>query len=346
MNTGQQYVLAFDIGGTNIRAGIIDVEGRLIGEQMRFPVPFLAARQADPDAVIAAMAAPIAYARQQIGEPLAIGLSLCGNINIERGEAVLVPNLGWRRVPFAAMVTTHYDLPVYAATDVRQAALAEALWGCARDRRHFAWATIGTGYGGYLFLDGRLYRGTHGFAGNFGHITWDERTGETCGCGRKGCFETFVSGPAIARAGEQAARHGTSEALTAQYHNGPITTAMVFAAAEAGDTGAVRILDETIRLICINLGGIVNLLDLELIVLGGGVVHAAPWFVERIRERIPAHLMTIEAQQNLELAVETLPNSALWGAAAHALAMLKQVDAGLLESDLRHSPRPDDKITL
>ena len=142
-----------------------------------------------------------------------IGLSVCGNIERETGLAVLVPNLHWYGLPFGRMVGERFGLPVYAATDVRLAAQAEALWGAGRGIRNFAWVTIGTGCGAYLFLDGRIYGGAHGFAGNFGHYTIDEANGYPCGCGRRGCLETYVAGPAIARAGQAAADEGRSFVL-------------------------------------------------------------------------------------------------------------------------------------
>ena len=95
---------------------------------------------------------------------------------------------------------------------------------------------------------------------------------------------------------------------------------MVFRAIELGDKSATAIVDEAIRLICINLGGMVNLLDLSLIVMGGGVTEAAPWFVERISSDIRAYLMTAEAQRDLRVLRESMPNAALWGAAAHVFA--------------------------
>ena len=232
---------------------------------------------------------------------LMIGVSLCGNVDLVSGDAILVPNLHWRNLPFGRLLSKRFRLPVCVATDVRQAVLAVATWGAGVGVRDFAWATVGTGYGGYLFLNGRLYGGAHGFAGNFGHITLDEVNGYPCGCGRRGCFETFVAGPAIARAGQAAHEAGKSVVLSSLARGGEVTTRMVFPAIERGDEIVRAIVDDAIRLICINLGGMVNLLDLNLIVMGGGVTEAAPWFVERINDEIRAYLMTAEAQRDLRV---------------------------------------------
>ena len=327
-------VLAVDIGGTSLRLGLINAQGRLIGEIARYDVPFGADGSGDLDGILSIMAAHVERARGAVAGELRVGISLCGNVDLESGDAILVPNLGWRNLPFAALVSRRLQLPVCVATDVRQAALAEAVWGVGADERDFAWATVGTGYGGYLFLNGRLYGGAHGFAGNFGHTTYDEINGHPCGCGRRGCFETFVAGPAIARAGQAAHDAGRSLILSTLASEGRVSTRAVFQAIELGDAVAAQIVDDAIRLICINLGGVVNLLDIRLIVMGGGVTKAAPWLVERINERIRLYLMTVEAQRELRVVRESTSNAALWGAAAHVFAVEGSLCGDVLEAGL------------
>ena len=247
-----------------------------------------------------------------------------------------MPNLGWRNLPFGRLVSERFRLLVCVATDVRQAVLAEAIWGAGIGVENFAWATVGAGYGGYLFLSGRLYGGARGFAGNFVHITHDEINGYPCGCGRHGCFETYVAGPAIARAGQAAHEAGKSVILSSLANGGVISTRRVFHAIAPGDSVASQIVDDAIRLICINLGGLVNLLDVSLIVMGGGVTEAAPWFVERVDAGIRAYLMTAEGKRDLRVRRQSTPNAALWGAAAHVFAAEGLLEADLLETGLKH----------
>ena len=281
----------------------------------KFPVPFDADRRAIPEALIESIAPAIDKARALPGHFRGIGVSCCGNLEEDTGMAVLIPNLGWRYVPLGDMIHKRFGVDVFAATDVRMALLAEVVWGAAKGIRNVAWATVGTGYGGYLFLDGKLHRGTHGFAGNFGHMTLDEVNGYPCGCGRKGCFETFVAGPAIARAGQRAVDNAESPYLQGIANTRPIATADVFDAEAAGDTAASAIIEQVIRLIAINLGGLVNILDLDMIVVGGGVANASPDFVGRISQCIRSHLMTEEAIRDLQVVKESFENSALVGAA-------------------------------
>lgn len=306
------YALAVDIGGTKLAAAVIDSSGCVYGDVATFFVPFGADGVADPEALLEI----IERVCRSVAVPLeGIGLSICGNVDEDSGMVPLSPNLHWRYLPFGQMVSEKTGLFVAAATDVRMAVLAEAIWGAARGVRYFAWATIGTGYGGYLFLDGKPYRGFHGYAGNFGHTTWDEKNGVMCGCGKRGCVETFVSGPGIARAGQAAVESGASPLLSALAGAEPVTSKQVFEAAARGDPAAQKILDEAIRLTSINLAGLVNSLDLEMIVVGGGVANAALDYVARINARIREFLMTEEAKRDLQVVRESFSNAALYGAA-------------------------------
>jgi glucokinase len=224
------------------------------------------------------------------------------------------------------MVADRFGLPVFAATDVRLAAQAEALWGAGRGVRDFAWVTIGTGCGAYLFLDGRIYGGAHGFAGNFGHYTVDEVNGYLCGCGRRGCLETFVAGPAIARAGQAALDAGRSPVLHQLAAGGSVTAPMVFQAEAQDDPAARAIIQGVVHRLAVSLGGLVTILDLELLILGGGVIHANPGLAGRIDRTVRSYLMTAESVRDLRVETESLPNSALYGAASEVFLC-----TGLLE---------------
>ncbi|MEW6401154.1 MAG: ROK family protein [Chloroflexota bacterium] len=311
-----EFAFAVDIGGTKIALTAVDPCGRILLKPEKLLVPFASDGSADPDQILDMLKPFLEQAQRLPGKLVGIGLSCCGNIDPETGIAALAPNLHWHNLPFGMMMQQAFALPVFAATDVRMAILAEKIWGAAQNLSNFAWATLGTGYGGYLFLDGKLYDGVHRFAGNFGHMTLNERSGYPCGCGRNGCFESFVSGPGIARAGQAVAERGESPFLQAILVERTVMTRDVFAAEYAGDPGAHAILEEVLRLIAINLGGLVNTLDLEAIILGGGVVSAFPDFIPRLDQRIRDFLMTAEAIRDLRILKESFENSSLIGAAA------------------------------
>jgi glucokinase len=316
--TNSPACLAVDIGGTKIALGMFSIAGQSLDQVTHLRVPFGADSQADRQGLIAIILSRLEKARASGFEPLALGLSICGNVDFNTGNCLLIPNLGWRDVPFGEMVVSAVGLPTFAATDVRQAALAEHVWGEARGVNHFCWCTVGTGYGGYLYLDGKPHDGVHGIAGPFGHNTLDEVNGYPCGCGRRGCVETYVTGPAIARAGQAALEAGQSPLLAELSAGSRVTTPMVFQAYRQDDPAAVDILNEVVRKISISLSGVNNLLDLELFILGGGVVQALPELVTMIDAKIRLYLMSSEARRDLKICRESFPNASLVGAAAHA----------------------------
>ena len=329
MNT--PICLAVDIGGTKIALGLYNVGGEVLGEVTNLPVPFDPQGRADPDRLVAIIRSHADLARAHGLNPSALGLSICGNVDMNNGNCLLIPNLHWRDVPFGRMTSEATGLPMFAATDTRQAALAEHVWGKARGASHFCWCTVGTGYGGYLYLDGKPFDGYHGVAGPFGHNTIDEINGYPCGCGRRGCVETYVAGPAIARAGQAALEAGDSPILAELSSQGTVTTPMVVQAYQQNDPAAIRIIDNVARMIAISLGSVNNLLDLEMFILGGGVVHALPELVALVDSKIRHYLMSEEARRDLRIMKETFPNASLSGAAAHAF-----VHTGLLSDETQH----------
>jgi glucokinase len=323
-----RLALAVDIGGTSIKFGLIDQHGQQHGDLTRHPVPFCPDGSADMDGLFAIMQPYVERASALcVTDGLLLGISMCGNIDEQTGEAVLVANLHWRNVPFGARLQERFGLPYAIATDVGLAALAELEWGVGRGLRDFGWVTIGTGYGGYLVLNGQLYKGHHGFAGNFGHTPLGLPDGILCGCGQVGCLETYVAGPAIARSGQAAADSGDSPMLRRLANGARVNAEMVFQAEQEGDPAALAIIDTMIDRVARNLAGVVNLLDLELLVFGGGVVHASPTLLPRIEDRIRTNLMTIESRRNLRVVMESFPNSALFGAAVASF-----IKAGLLDA--------------
>jgi len=168
-------------------------------------------------------------------------------------------------------------------------------------------------------LNGQLYGGAHGFAGNLGHNIYDEIHGELCGCGQHGCFESYVAGPAIAKQGQIAVDHGRSKILKSlsEATDKSVSTKMVFEAEAQGDPAAKEIIAGVIRKLGISLSSMVNLLDLEMIVLGGSVWKGSPDFLERVDKCVRGFLMTEEAKHDLEIVRESFDNSALVGAGAN-----------------------------
>lgn len=314
-----RVALAVDVGGTNVRTAVIGSGGELVDGISRAAVPFASPGVADVDALIAVIVQLLAVHIDRFGD-LPVGLGICGNVDRITGVATLVPNLGMRDLPVVALLRERLGgLPVVAATDTQLAALGESRWGAGRDHPNFAWVTIGTGYGVALVLGGRLYDGDHGYAGNIGHARFDPGADVVCGCGQVGCVETVVAGPAIARMARDAVAAGRAPELDRLAGDGPVTAAMVTSAAEAGDGAANDIVGIVVEGAAASLAATVNLLDLSLLVFGGGVVNAAPWLIDRIDAALRPRLMTEQARRALRLVPESFPDATLRGAAALAL---------------------------
>jgi len=313
------YALAVDVGGTKMDIAFIDQFGNYLEPPKRALVPFDENGVAIPTKILDILEPYVQRGKKEFENFAGIGLSLCGNIDRITGEAVLVANLYWRNVPFGKMAEERFGVKNYPATDVFMALLAEVTWGKAKGLNHVAWMTLGTGYGGYLYLDGKMYHGAHGFAGNLGHSIYDERTGELCGCGQKGCFESYVAGPAIASQGQKACAEGQSQVLKELCSGNceQVTTRMVFEAEQKGNSSAHEIIHGVIRKLGISLSSMVDLLDLEMIVLGGGVWKGSADFVERVDRCVRGFLMTEEAKRDLQIVLESFDNSALKGAGAY-----------------------------
>jgi glucokinase len=217
-----------------------------------------------------------------------IGICAPGPLNPHTGVVVNPPNLpGWRNFPLASEISKVYGLPVRVDNDGNAAALAEALWGAGRGYRNVFCATIGTGIGTGIVFDRRIYHGRTGAAAEGGHNTIDYR-GPRCGCGKLGCIEALASGPAIARRASEkiaAGRHSVITDYAPDSHH--ITSEMVGRAYLAGDALAKEVLLETSEFLAVWLGNIVDLLEPDVMIIGGGAATMLQPFFDEIRNRLP-----------------------------------------------------------
>ncbi len=259
------WVLAIDLGGTRIRAGLVDREGRV---RARRETPTQA--REGPDSVIGRM---VALARELLSEAegsvRAVGVGAPGPLDPEAGVILSAPNLpGWRGVPLRDRLEEALGLPVFLGNDANVAALAEARWGAGRGLRHLVYLTVSTGIGGGVLVDGRLLLGDRGLAGELGHLPV-EVDGPPCGCGGRGHLEAIASGTALAREAEALAASGASPYLAAR--PAPRTAADLGEAARSGDPAAQAALRRAGEALGAGLVAYLHLFSPQKIVLGGGV---------------------------------------------------------------------------
>jgi len=244
-----------------------------------------------PEAALHAVTAAIdSISAGAAGAIQCIGICAPGPLDPKAGVVLNPPNLPcWRNFPLAERIKSLYKLPVKVDNDANAAALAETRWGAARGYHYVFYATIGTGIGTGIVFDGRIYHGKTGSAGEGGHVSIDYN-GPVCGCGKKGCIEILAAGPAIgARArAKLAASSGKSTILDlANGDVAAVTSELVGKAYASGDPLAREILLETVEVLAPWVGNIIDLLDPDVIVMGGGVAAMLSPFFDEIKNRLP-----------------------------------------------------------
>jgi glucokinase len=279
-------ILGVDIGGTKVAVGIVNSEGKILA-QGRKPMVANGTAQAGLDAVIGAIDSMMSAAP----EIRSIGICAPGPLDPKSGIVLNPPNVPcWRNFSLASEISAKYKVPVKIDNDANAAALAETRWGAARGFHYVFYATIGTGIGTGIVFDGAIYHGNTGSAGEGGHVSIDYR-GPLCNCGKRGCIEVLASGPAIGGRARAKAEAEPSRASTlrdlAQGKTESITSETVARAFGAGDPMAREILTETTELLTCWLGNIVDLLDPDVIVIGGGVAAILKPFFPVISKTLP-----------------------------------------------------------
>ncbi|MGN7798030.1 ROK family protein [Leifsonia sp. 22587] len=297
-------VLAFDVGGTDTKAALVDADGRLV-RVLRIPTPH--AGEATGDAVvdaIAGLAARFAAENPDV-VPQAAGLLVPGHVDDAAGVGVFAENLGWHDFPFRDRAEQALGLPVSFSHDVRGAGEAEHRLGAAAPYRDVVVMAIGTGIAGAVFVDGRLYTGG-GMAGEMGHSRVAD--GPVCACGGIGCLEAVASAAAIARRYNAAAGEdvpGAREVLERAQH---------------GDAVAQRVWESALDALALDLSHTVALLAPEAIVIGGGLAQAGPALFEPLAAKLDG-ILTFHRRPVL-LPASIGENAGVIGAALRARDLL------------------------
>src|SRR5690242_13970175 len=286
-----EWAIGVDVGGTKVAAGFVDAQGE-IHQHTRVPMNSRGTAEEGLAAVTGAIDELLKLSSEANSAPRRIGICAPGPLDPRTGVVLNPPNVTcWRDYPLAAEIARRYGGPVKLENDAKSAGLAETLWGAGRGHRNVFYACIGTGIGAGILFGGRIYRGRTGAADEAGHMVIDYH-GPLCGCGKKGCIEALASGTAIgkrarARLTEQPARKSAMLDL-AGGNIDAVTSEIVGRAYAAGDSLAKEILLETVHLLTIWLGNIVDLLEPDVIIIGGGVAVMLNPFFENIREQLPA----------------------------------------------------------
>ncbi|QIS10883.1 ROK family protein [Nocardia arthritidis] len=278
MAGGPPLTVGIDVGGTNIRASVVDADGEVL-DTVQAPTPHSA--RALEDALDRAVRE--LCRRHPIG---AVGLAVAGFINGDRSTVRFAPHLPWKDAPVARRLTERLELPVILEHDANAAAWAEYRFGAAAGGHNVVLVAIGTGIGAALLIGGQLYRGTHGVAPELGHLQVVP-DGRACPCGKRGCWERYCSGTALAdTAIEMLATDPVRSVLAKDVFRDPgsLTGRRVAGAAQDGDPLACLVLADFARWLGLGLAFVSDIFDPDLIVIAGGVSSSAPLFLDDARE--------------------------------------------------------------
>lgn len=257
--------IGVDIGGTKVLSMRVDASGEVLARDER------AAHADDPMASLEAMAASIAA----VGTDgvAGIGIGSAGLIASAEGVVRFSPNAAWREVAIGPWIGDRFGLPWSVDNDATAAAFGEFRFGAGAGTRHLLFVIVGTGIGGGIVVDGTPFRGANGFAGEIGHVIV-EPDGVRCGCGNRGCLETVASGTAIGRMGREAAQADPSSMLAREGVDA-VDARRVVSLARGGDAACLAILAEAGRRLGEGIGGYANILDPEVVIVGGGAAAGA-----------------------------------------------------------------------
>jgi glucokinase len=269
----RRYLGAVDLGGSKILSVVADEEGRILGEDRR-ATEASAGPEVGLERIAASLEAALAGAGLGREDLRAAGVCSPGPIDPARGVLPEASNLpGWIDVPIRRYLSDRMGVPAILEHDATAAAYGEFVYGAGRGCGNIVYLTVSTGIGGGLVLDGRLYRGATGAAGELGHITI-EANGPLCFCGKPGHVEGLASGRAIAGQAEAVLERGGSPLLARlAEEDGGLTAATVHRAADAGDPEAIRILRRAGYYLGIGLAAYVDIFNPEVIIIGGGLRH-------------------------------------------------------------------------
>ena len=292
--------IGVDLGGTKIAAAVVDVSSGAVAARESIPTE----AHAGPDAVLARISELIlsvgraaGLAPEQIG---AVGVGVPGPFDQATGQTIFLPNLAgmWRGVRVREQLRHTFDWPIWLINDARAFVLAEATFGAGRGASTVVGLTIGTGIGGGIAIGGRLYLGINGTAGEVGHMTIDPH-GQPCGCGNRGCLETFASGPSIATLGIRAALTGVPTRIgeLVGHDLNKITPEIILQAAEAGDQVARDILARAGAALGVGVANLVTVLSPDCVILGGSVARLGEWLFGPVRAAVRERCRAIPVEQ-------------------------------------------------
>lgn len=298
--------LGIDIGGTAVKIGVVEEDGKILGEVGEYSVNFDGYETPILETVIKSAKVFLEERKEEIGDFEGIGVSATGGINTKEGSvdgsAGHIKN--WKGSKIKERMEKEFKIPTFVLNDANAAALGEVWKGAARGLRDVVVMTIGTGVGGGIIVDGKILLGQKGFGGEIGHTPLNI-SGEGCSCGNTGCLEYYGSTTALVREVKKGIQTGEIEGYLEEEVNGRI----IFEEVEKGNQKMIAYVDRWMDAITAGIVGMVHIFNPEMVIIGGGVSGQKTLFVDKIREKVFSKVMENFAK-DLRLETASLGNDA------------------------------------
>lgn len=287
----RRHIVGVDLGGTSINVGVVPFEGGTILGMRSMPTESQRGAKAVVDRMVRMIRDAMKDAKREGGLEddafIGIGLGSPGPLDRTTGTVLETPNLGWRNFPLRDLIANSIGLDAVLDNDANAATLGEWWLGAGRGVDNLVGVTLGTGIGGGIVIDGKVFHGASDVAGEIGHMTIDS-TGRRCNCGNYGCLEAYASGPAIAARAIEGLEAGAASVLP-EMAGGDLhatTAETVYEAIVAGDLYAAEVMRETAKFLGTGLANIINVLNPEMVVISGGVTRAGDHLFEPLRAEV------------------------------------------------------------
>jgi glucokinase len=287
----KKYIVGVDLGGTSIKVGVVPYDGGTVLAVRSMPTNSDHGAKFVVDRMVEMIRGSMRDASREENIPddgfIGIGLGSPGPLDRKTGTVIETPNLGWRNFPLRDLIVNSIGLPAELDNDANCATIGEWWMGAGKGVQTLIGVTLGTGIGGGIVLDGRVYHGAADVAGEVGHMTIDS-TGRKCKCGNYGCLEAYASGPAIAARAIEGLETGELSLLPSLVDDdlSRITAETVYEAIVAGDLYAKEVMRETAKFLGAGLANLINILNPGMVVISGGVTKAGEHLFEPLRAQI------------------------------------------------------------
>jgi glucokinase len=304
-----KYYIGIDLGGTNIKAGVVSEDFKIVAKascKTNLPRP--------GEEICADMAKVALEAVKEAGLTLddieAVGIGTPGTANSEAGVIEYSNNLGFLNFPVVKLMKTHIDKPCYVENDANAAAYGEYIAGAAKGANDAVCITLGTGVGGGIIINGKIYSGFNFAGAEIGHTVINV-DGPQCTCGRKGCFEVYSSATGLIRMTNEAIEKNPASGLKAEAdENGKVSARTAFNAMRKGDAVAKQVVDDYIKYLACGIANTINIFQPDILCIGGGVCNEGDPLLLPLKELVAKEVYTRNSEKNTEIVIAQLGNDA------------------------------------